>query len=488
MVAAKVSTLAGVPLSRLDTTTQLFALMTEWGRGPPSPIRAPSAHYSSAWLNLHPRHPQTWKSIYNMCRRDPPLDQFELAFTLCPAAFSSPTMHSLASTFIAFATDPTFLDIPPPSTMSFDFVAGFQPNQSTLIERAIGYSISLAASRFNQLPAYDHETLPVTRARRQGAFDEACRAQATEFAAKLIQQWPCSAPITPPLPVNGRLFDVAPAMIEISAIFNQCFNNCAVRQHVNEVQTALNTHRPSSRPPPPYPVAYTFNAAPTTLPSGLCLVQNVELFDTRHPKLDALGSLPKFIIESEITSVSHGAERLAVFISELQQSKDNSLTRLYTKDLKASLDALIADGEPSLDHPLISIEMLLQHHDLCKTHRIQTECAIRHSLSPSGTHTTTYTPENALREALLWPQDSTWELLGQLSSLPLREQHPVWQEAFILLAQSILAVQRAERLIRLLHYNKYIELAKELSNDVPTDMEVKDRDWLLIQVCLFRLP
>ncbi|KAG8707402.1 hypothetical protein FRC11_007468 [Ceratobasidium sp. 423] len=147
-----------------------------------------SLAYQSSWFGLNLR--SSWITFYNLLRRvRVSSNRYTLSACLASVAFGQCLPTDLIPVFLAFATNPQFESLNPPSQKVFQFGDGYDP----VCKRVEGY-VSAAAYSVDTSPARElvekeEESYYEFRARKQDYHDTNSPTHQSQFVDSLMNQW-----------------------------------------------------------------------------------------------------------------------------------------------------------------------------------------------------------------------------------------------------------------------------------------------------------
>ena len=467
-------------LNRFPTTSNLLDVLKAWNRVEDTDDIAMS--YSLKWHN--PLESAIWLGIYRSCRG---MKLSSLVFSLSAMAYTSPRWLPLIPTILAFAKEPSFIQLDAPrwgNPLPYQLSDGFKPVIADIIS-TIKRGVRFEGSRFDNLTFTPEESKKSRRRREQSArttFSTTLDSQSTSFSNNVMQQWPCE---NPSMPVSLRgsrwLFDAENVMESIRHNFSSCYRNLHLLEHLQKVQSQLDAIRIGSSalvPAPVYvmgplcsPNITSYNARSVIPPLMLLSERQAPEFPPRPHQLStnitALSPLP--------TPTSTQDVELKELVSSFRDSPTNNLHKRYGSDLEASRYAMLSQPRNILTKTPSEQDLQTHLHE-CSLDFEQCLCAIRHQLLPTD-------GEEQMFAAELWPRLTIKALLGLLRHSTRAALPSEWIESLITLAYTLLKLQRARRLLSFNRVRDTISLEKELSNPVVENRQA-NYDWLLVQVCL----
>ncbi|KAG6811340.1 hypothetical protein H0H92_007885 [Tricholoma furcatifolium] len=383
--------------------------------------------------------------LYKAIQRGQQSESFisKLAIILAIMVYTSdnPRVKKLVPTFITFARFPEFRTISPPSANYYDLTLGVSPDFQV---------ITKCLMQFKLPPPTD---LPIRRdtendfeydQRHDKYWASALGEQVDGFVRILIQQWPCKTPSIP-LDQQARakfyLLDLPSPDLEseINQLFVAWFDNKQLQEFVNELQPILDRVHLSHDPSIP---------------------RTVELY-----------KVPPSIC----------AESLQAIVEQFSQSSQ-VLQRVYGSalvgSLKSYLDRRIQDQRPqrfrTMSNFLLENDYEIRRREFWNFHQL-----LEITLHPK-------TPlEVAEFLAGQRPIPTVRTLLTSILSKDSAQTTVphTWQSAGKMLAQRLVRLQRARRVILFQASGRWEDLSKELDNaDFESTISFTNSEWLLIQI------
>ena len=486
-LAANVSAMVQGWQSLLPTVTDLWKRIVSLEKLSCDPEDGFSLSYSNE-LSRNFRLQNLWLSLYNQCRRRKGAARFALTFTLSVLSYrlsDDLQVCQLLPTFLAFATRPEFSCIDPPPWDSYDLRIGTQPDTDRLhtlvMEHVIPYS------EF-QLTCNSHETSRQFENGRE--YLSQCSSHASVLLEEITSQWPC------PRPSWSIVSNARPDLISLSSklknciddLFQQWHSNLEFRDHIYQVQLVLDHARSdSSHDVPPtlgkyeHPISYTFKRMPRYSMPSLNDLLSRRKPSSPQQQLDPLSDL---LHQHEKENDDHNSIDLKHLFEEFI-GDNNSVRRKYGKALDSSWQSrdqsreqgsnIFKEIPSSLGVPELEI-----YRNKCGHQFSLTLTSIVDVLSPSSSLPT----ELLGYQSGQWPRITLALLLGLLSETSKYDVPLRWKSAIVLLAQSLMRYQRAQRLLHFRILGALEDFSKEFNNDlIPPEQEMYP-EWLLIQVSI----
>ncbi|KAG8683106.1 hypothetical protein FRC08_014526, partial [Ceratobasidium sp. 394] len=203
------------------------------------PSRRLTLTYSSDWLLLS--LPDSWISLYNLCQATTDGDRYKLCCCLASAAYSDQLPRYLVPVLLAFATNPCFINVAPPTHPSYHLSDGYKPGSERIRAILTAKARGLANTPASQLPKNQNESNKDWTQRQRGYYRTIVSELAAELTGMWIDNWPNA--LSAPAPNYSLWFDVAGSLEQARLYFKSCSRNQEFLAHLREVENAL-----SSRP------------------------------------------------------------------------------------------------------------------------------------------------------------------------------------------------------------------------------------------------
>ncbi|KAJ7160668.1 hypothetical protein C8R43DRAFT_881366 [Mycena crocata] len=415
-----------------------------------------------------------WCRLYTQCVKERSFIQSsKLTFTLATISYQLPEYRSILPTLLAFATvGSKFLHYPCPQHPDhiYDFEYGLEPLSKDLTSLVLNSAVDFDSSSFAHLPKHHNETAHGFYSRCAYLLTERDK-QIARVVRQLMFQWPCEKPS---IPVPGDLLRTDDFREQVLERFRHWFRNRDFHQHLGHVQTIVNQHRtlgsPSIGPYQllsiPFPPRNAFQP-----PSLLQVIQRQkrfvqDSFSSPIPVLDLKS------VDENSTLSTVGLEAVLRDLSENPRSSSNAqLRRRYIDGIERSRIKLDSQSNVrSFSHP--TTQTLHKYHEECRNGVTDSLGSIHSALQPHA---------SLLQEAGQAPRINIRALFTQLLSSSLLP--PPWSEKLVVLAQSVIRLQRSQRLLRFSRMRKEGDLTRELANSTfEEEGAFRKPEWLLIQI------
>ncbi|EUC59837.1 hypothetical protein RSOL_325350, partial [Rhizoctonia solani AG-3 Rhs1AP] len=199
--------------------------------------------YRSSWFTLSLK--SSWITFYNLLRRATTTgNKYMLCACLASVAFGKTVPTDLIPVFVAFATNPKFRSLEPPSHGLFDFKDKYEPNRSRVNENAVESKRSIKLTPARELTRNFGETDHAWRSRRENYYHSNFPNHKSQFIDSIMTQWPRSDP-QPSIQLysrnsdHSRWFEVESCLASTRQYFSSCVWNIQMRDHLRKLETAL---------------------------------------------------------------------------------------------------------------------------------------------------------------------------------------------------------------------------------------------------------
>ncbi|KAG8718040.1 hypothetical protein FRC09_013261 [Ceratobasidium sp. 395] len=454
----------------------LVSLAESWGivRGPS--YKGLVLTYSSNRLLLD--LPQSWINLYNSCRQATiHSDKYKLCICLASATYSNQLPRNLVPTLLAFATNPQFSEIAPPSHPSYQLSDGYKPTRGRIRDILSARTRGVENTPAGQLRKKQNESTENWIQRKQNCFDANISELGNELARAWINDWQ-SFSFVPPLKYSSW-FSIWSCTQQVRLYFNSCLKNLELATHLREVENTL-TSRPATLGLGLQQTALHV-AEPTQKTSGLTRFIGQPYLEElmQHRLCPNSANTPP----GQALSISKGkghavnTTRLKSFLADFRDLSAPPLNQLYGTDLEASrVDLEKVDA--SLVSSRLQSPRQLEGNRHTQRGRLQDKFQeIRVALGPSTAI------EAIVSTSGIWPRITPRAILGRLALWARASISPAWQKTLAEYARAYIEYQRSQRLINLAIEGKQDELSKELgSTSIASGPWNNHPDWLLVQV------
>ncbi|OBZ74845.1 hypothetical protein A0H81_05455 [Grifola frondosa] len=425
---------------RLGTCYELFEKLRGWknicGSANGSGL---SLQYDSRWLK--PDLAKEWISLYNLLRSSrKPCDQYSIMFVLSAITYGSPESSHLVGTLLAFATCSDFQVLNPPSYPHYTLTDGCEPDREKVLQMIKLATHSFECSPEAKLSRLAEESEVKVARRRYATYEKQCKIKQADLTRILVEQWPCEKPQIPAA-TEGTRFDIRELGDKVEASFGSWYRNMLLGDHIREVEKTLRElHLSLVRNSNRYQFArgsIDLRATVVAIPISSLFTRKVPALDRSPPSIAVLNSTEQHYVSC--------SERTHSLISEFR-GRELPFHKIYGDNMAISqrtLEQETVDAYPEAI-PFPS-EYLANHYTQCKAHL-----------------------------------DRVFGAIVNLSDVNLTAE---WKRALISLANAVISVQRAQRLLGFTLGNQRDEFFKELKN---TSCDGWDPslypDWLLVQI------
>ncbi|CAE6459581.1 unnamed protein product [Rhizoctonia solani] len=460
---------------------QLASLAHSWGTLNDSEVHYPLT-YQSSWFSLNLR--SCWITFYNLLRRARVSDnKYMLSACLSSIAFGQGLPTDLIPVFLAFATNPDFHILNPPSHKHYTFGDGYEPSRKRVEGFVSSAAFSSDLSPARNLSQEEDESNPNFYGRKQAYHRTHSSSHQSQLVQHLMNQWSnvregSSVQLRSPGSTYAQWIKVESCLKSTREYFTSCMWNLKMKNHLLQLESVLSSGATS--PGTIFSSTYEKLIDPPVASSRLAnpwreLSISTIMGSRLAPTLSDIVTLYRFSIPSA-KGPANDTARLAKLFTELQEN-ESALNRRYGIDLDASRREL--DSKPSLPLPGQVPQPLVfnQNRERCSTCHLKAFQRLESALSPSTNI------ERILSLSGIWPRITSRTLLQQLSLQNRRHRNlRGWWKGLTGYAHVFAGYQRSHRLIALADSGSVEELYKEM--DVPgnNDPGINDPDWLLVQI------
>ncbi|KAG8713331.1 hypothetical protein FRC09_018831, partial [Ceratobasidium sp. 395] len=451
-------------------------LVESWGvvHGPSRGLEL-ALTYSSDWL-LFPDLPQSWITLYDLCRQATIYsDKYKLCTCLASATYSDLLPRNLVPTLLAFATNLKFSEIAPPSHPWYQLPDGYKPIHERIRGILFARTCGIENTPAGQLRKNQNESTEDWIQRKQDYFNTNVSELGTELARLWIHDWQSFSFIPPPK--YSAWFSIWSCTQQVRLYFNSCLKNLELLAYLREAENVLTSH-------------------PATLGLGfreiaLHITEPIEKQPTRfvgQPYLEQLmqqRSCPELRNTSPEQALPVSREkgqpadstRLKNLLAEFRDPRAHPLNQLYGTDLEASrIDLEKVNASLVPDQVQSSRELKRNLH----TYRSRLQDKLQEIQVALGPCTGI---EAIASAAGIWPRVTRRAILGRLALWARATISPAWQRILIEYARAYIEYQRSQRLIQLVIEGKRDEFFKELESTSTALGSWNDHpDWLLVQI------
>ncbi|CAE6446943.1 unnamed protein product [Rhizoctonia solani] len=442
--------------------------------------------YHSAWFSLSLE--SSWITFYNLLRRATTAgNKYMLCACLASVAFGEAVPTDLIPVFVAFATNPEFRSLEPPSHTVFKFEDRYEPTRARVDGNASKAKHSIQFTPAKELTRNFGETAHAFRSRREDYYHSNFPSHKSQFVDSLMNQWPRSDP-QPSIQLysvnsdHSRWFNVESCLESTRQYFSSCIWNIKMRDHLRELETSLAFRSTSAGTDfaPIYQKPVTLSTTCRAFDDPWNALNVCSLMKSRpNPDPTDITLFPEFSVPKR-TKPSANTCRLRDLFAEFQQNR-NALNRLYASDLEISRGEL--ETKPNVSFPQLfppdTMRDLEQTRDRCKRNLATAFQQFDWILSPQSE------VERIAFMSGVWPRITPRTILQRLS-LRNRLQFdllPAWKDEVIGYAQAFLDYQKSQRLMAIADSKHTEEFYKELDlASCESDSGLNDPEWLLVQI------
>ncbi|RDB23570.1 hypothetical protein Hypma_009270 [Hypsizygus marmoreus] len=472
---------------RLHTTPDLWSRLESFGTLSNDSGSRLSLSYRSSFLDT--TLAAIWIPFYDKCRTSWRTEaRFQLGFSLPAMVYGSPGHVDIVPTMLSFATLRQFSAIDPPPWTTYNLRLGISPNKHELHSIITEFALPLDQCPSRNLPRQANETLYEHIKRQEEHRVAAYTPQVESLVGILVAQWPCSEPLVPQ--TSGprfSLIDLTTSELQrrVGEKFQNWFRNLEFRSYVARVQEILNNAHLASPTViplgviPHYSIPTSQNSLHTS-ENGQHMALLGELISQRNPVHVTLRLPPPPLRPTHM------------HYRDPSMSKLQSLLAEFTTDpllLRNRYGRALEDSHRSYNHRQNAAQVisstvpfspkdLLDYYQSCTLYVADLLGSIAEVLSPTDA------VENSTYVAGQWPRVTMRSLLGLLSETCQANLTERWKATILLLAQSLVRLQHAQRLVHFAFHGSMEDFLKELENDrFEEDIAyTKYPEWLLIQI------
>ncbi|KAE9977309.1 hypothetical protein EG327_007776 [Venturia inaequalis] len=433
--------------------------------------------FDKSWLGFTKDMPSYWCSLVALfSRSDETIHKYRIMFFLSTLLYSSPSSDSLVHTLLSFATVPQLRALSLPDQPGYSLSHGYAPDKSELVALIKANAKGFYQSPESKLPKLESEHSEAQAdARRRYLHEEQCQNYATDLAENFISQWPSA---TIGLPTDAKFatyFDVGPIPNAVGLKFASWFRNKAFKVFINQVQSILNTLKPSQIVPGT-PVVPT-----TTLIASLVANPCVNwdrLFQSTAPSLNSVNdlSIDDFLQKSPVSKDHHRTREL---LDRMLALASDQYEKRYCLDMVQSLKSLQEASHEmqfaSGDNNELTLHSILQDAETRYQGHVDSSLA---SIEAAFLAEATLADKLA-HDAFIWPRVSPTGLLQHLFGSKTISCE--WKRALIQYGTAIAKVQHCRRALALIKNPS--ELLRELLNRGHVGWNAEEYpEWLLFEI------
>lgn len=463
----------------IDITQQLMDVLEKWQNLSGVHSENIRLGYDHRWVE--PDLAAVWGLIYDACRRcERDRNAYQMMFFLSTLAYSGRVELSVVGSLLAFATIPRFRNKTPPQYPSYNLADKYTPNETQLKGSIDSCSIRFGSSQEANLSAQSRESEAELWRRQNAEYRENLEHQSKGFVANLISQWPCASPTTP-YNMDYRLLDSSGAMDEVKPKFDSWYRNRALREHIADVQSVLNSIHPARLTIQEY-VFQPCTVGGHQIKGRIALENLLRRDAPSTPEPPATPTpIPTPIATAPISArrnVRASSNSLKLLLDGFKKTHFKEFEKIYVDNMLESLKALEKEAPPA-ETSLESLSGTLPKSILvqCESHLQDVFLLIQKMLAPVGDI------ENLMDMAGLWPCTSPVSLLQQLSAGASEKLSTSWKRALVSYGKAITQLQRLERLLACHTAEREREFRGEAQNIGHQEWDPMDHpDWLLIEI------
>ncbi|KAJ7609703.1 hypothetical protein FB45DRAFT_876332 [Roridomyces roridus] len=406
----------------------------------------------------------------------------KLTFTLASIAYQLPQHRSLLPTLLSFASvGSAFQPYPCPSYPGhvYDFGYGLAPTAEELMKPVRSSAVAFGDSTFAKLTKNSDETGAQFYSRCHQYYITALDSQLYSARPPLFllgsglklacQIWPCERPA---IPASSDLLRPILFQSQVSTRFLHCFRNRLFHEHLGHVESLVQQH--NDRFDLPAIARYQLPAVSFFPGASFRPPTLSQVFHQKPAAAEFASSppVPELTLRIAGETPQPSTVELRWILEELFEDTRTSsvqLRQLYINAIESSRQSLQSQKSALAFSPP-TMQELKDYHARC---RIAVEDMVQ-----SIDRALRFQPD--LRQAGQFPRIDVRSLLSQLCLLTL---HPLWKDNLVALAQSIIRLQRSQRLLRFFTMNMQTDLKRELANYAfDAEEAFWTPEWLLIQI------
>ncbi|KAG8712167.1 hypothetical protein FRC11_000863, partial [Ceratobasidium sp. 423] len=442
--------------------------------------------YHSSWFGINLK--SCWISFYNLLRQARvSSNRYRLSACLAGIAFGQTLPTDLIPVFLAFATNPGFQGLDPPSQRLFHFENGYEPTRVHLEELTSTAAFSIESSPANNLVRNEGETDYGYNQRRVAYYNIYSLKYQSQCIDSLVSQWPRIRQ-EPSVQLHFsnsdylEWLDVEACLQSTREYLWSCSWNLRFNGHLQNLEAVL-TSRPTFSGMnflPAFRKRMHLVAVPRVPHDPWATLSISNLMHSRlAPNPTDIPPLPKVSVSTSI-GPSPNTSCLANLFAEFSDSRIY-LNSKYAVDLDRSrreLDSKPTALLPGQLSPSV-VTGLNQAQEDCVGSLANTFQLLNSALSPRTDI------ERIVFVAGIWPRITSRTLLQQLSLLnrPQFDALPEWRNVLIGYARRYVNYQRSQRLVTLAAAENIQEFYKAFDfTSGESDPGSDDPDWLLVQI------
>ncbi|TLD29710.1 p-loop containing nucleoside triphosphate hydrolase protein [Venturia nashicola] len=465
--------------SKLTVSTTLLHDIEGWSQSMKgiTNINVNALGFDKSWLGATEDMPTYWCSLVALfTRSDETVHKYRIMFFLSTLLYSNPESNRLIQTLLSFATVPQLRALSLPDQASYTLSDGYAPNKSEIVALVTDNAKGFYQSPESKLPKLVSELSEAQAdARRHFLHEEKGQDYAIELSEKFMSQWPSA---TVHLPTDAKFatyFDVRPIPKAIGMKFASWFRNKAFEEFIKQVQSILNTLKPSQIVTGT-PIVPTTTLIPSSVPSP-CLNWS-RLFRSTAPLINPVDNLSfdNFLQNSLVCKNYHRTQNL---IDQMLALASDQYEKRYCLDMVQSLESLQESSQdmqfvPEDDDASSLHSMLQDALARYQAHKDSSLASIKAAFLAKAT-----LADKLAHDVSMWPRMSPTGLLQHLFGS--RAISSEWTRALIQYGIAIAKMQHCRRALSLI--KNPTELLRELLNRGHVGWDAEEYpEWLLFEV------
>lgn len=346
-----------------------------------------------------------------------------------------------------------FVGLIPPTLESFSPRQGMTLVNASVQSTADRHRRDMNRCPESRLERNYNEKLKNYNNRRRTAWRTASSDAKQLLILRTISQWPCRVPTSPSTDGIAPYYNVQGVMNDVKPLFAAWHDNRQLFQYLVDLAARL---REASKRDVQLPALQRQDSS--VLSSAGAHISPADVFASRAPLLTS-AEIPSLTLAQRHVSVEATAEppRVGEFVKNLQSkfAKSSAFAHGYAADLSESAAALrLYKHEAAQVHT--PERALDEYRDACQQH-----FASAHARMVAAAQETQHTAPLIVQQ---FPRIAPAFFLQQLSHLHWKSLPLAWKPSIVSYALALVALQRAERLVKLESQSKKEELVNELYN------------------------
>ncbi|KAF8602017.1 hypothetical protein BDV93DRAFT_607811 [Ceratobasidium sp. AG-I] len=435
-----------------------------------------SLTYCSDWLEI--KLSESWLSIYNLCRHiSISGNRYQLIMCLASATYGKRLPDALLRVVLAFATEPTFRNLPPPNHPSYQLADGYQPTRYRVGEIVTTNTVPSKQSPAWSLTQEKGEAKKAFHKRRDIYYKTQISTIGAQLADSLMRIWPSMQ--TQALFEFAPWFNIRNCISNVYQYFASCSRNAELYSHLIAVEMVLGSKSPtqhleSPAMPPFVNRLHIQQQSPPDFHKNLSLQKMMKSRTYGPPGDSSCNSRFTVMINEGDPS---DTTRLARLFNEFRENEIQLLHCRYGNDLETSRIDLTKKGAVVFPDQPPTPKTLNLNFQRCSMSMQAVYTEICSRLGPLTL------VESVIEASGIWPRLTPRAVLHKLSFSMRPFISAEWKSVLVKYAWAFVEYQRSQHLIALAQETKLEELLKELDlENTSSGLISCDPDWLLIQI------